>query len=417
MPMNRNQSTGLEFIPEDKKKKAPVREKTAKTPPSSPQGPEITRVRGGIDRTMLVLIIIMVSFGSVMVFSASYPYALDKYGDSMYFVWRQLAFLAVGFAAMFVASWIEPSVYEKYTPLFFGIVCLLLVAVLFAGFDAGGAQRWIGIPGTSFGVQPSEFMKLAIAMILAKYYSYYQKQVLDKRSFKTASLYGIGLPLLIIVGVCVLVMLEKHVSGTIIIFAIGMMIVFCGGARKIWFGVAGVMAVCAASLLISFSAHARLRVDTWLHPENYSAQNEIWQTIHGLNAVGSGGFLGVGLGQSRLKHRFVSMPQNDFIYSIIAEELGFVGSVAVIALFAVFVWRGFVIANRAPDPFMKLTAIGIVGKVGMQAFLNIAVVTNTIPNTGITLPFFSYGGSALVILMAEMGLLLSISRYSYQDKL
>jgi len=415
--MNVQQNTGLEFIPDEKKnKKPPVKEKKRQMVPP-PEGPAITRTKGGVDRAMLVLIIILVSFGSVMVFSASYPYALDKYGDSMYFVWKQLGFIAIGFAAMFVASLIDLSVYEKLTPLFFGIVCLMLIAVLVMGTEAGGAQRWLYIPGTSFGVQPSEFMKLALPMILAKYYTYYQKQVLDQRSFKIASLYGIGLPMLIVIPVCALVALEKHVSGTIIVFAIGMMIIFCGGARKIWFGIAGVSAAGAAALLIAVSSHARLRVDSWLHPENYSQQGEIWQTLNGLSAVGSGGVLGVGLGQSLLKHRFVSMPHNDFIFSILAEELGYVGCLAVIGLFAAFVWRGFVIANRAPDPFMKLTAIGIVGKVGMQAFLNIAVVTNSIPNTGITLPFFSYGGSALIILLAEMGLLLSISRYSYQDKL
>ena len=153
-----------------------------------------------------------------------------------------------------------------------------------------------------------------------------------------------------------------------------------------------------------------------MNPEKYSSQSETWQTLQGLNAVGSGGFFGVGLGQSLQKHMFVSQPQNDFIFAIICEELGFVGAIATICLFIAFVWRGIVIAQKAPDTFSKLVVTGIVSKVAIQALLNMAVVTNTIPNTGISLPFFSYGGSSLVMLLVEMGIILCISKYSYQSK-
>ena len=152
----------------------------------------------------------------------------------------------------------------------------------------------------------------------------------------------------------------------------------------------------------------------WLHPENYSPTGKIWQTLQGLYAVGSGGLFGVGLGNSRQKHLYVSQPQNDFVFSIIAEELGFAGSLFVIVLFMLLVWRGFVIALKAPDTFSSLVVIGLTSKVALQAILNIAVVTNTIPNTGISLPFFSYGGTALLVQLAEMGIILAISRYSYQ---
>ncbi len=202
----------------------------------------------------------------------------------------------------------------------------------------------------------------------------------------------------------------------IIMFMIGMVVIFAGGARKIWFIIAGAVAAVGGGLVITLSEYARERVDVWLHPENYSAQNQVWQTLQGLYAIGSGGFLGVGLGNSRQKHLFVSEPQNDFIFSIICEELGFVGAVTVILLFVMFIWRGFVIALRAPDTFSSLLVAGIVGKVAIQAILNISVVTAMIPNTGISLPFFSYGGSALAMLLGEMGIILSISRYSYEQK-
>ena len=164
-----------------------------------------------------------------------------------------------------------------------------------------------------------------------------------------------------------------------------------------------------------FTDYAKKRIDVFLHPENYSYQVETWQTINGLNAVGSGGWLGVGLGNSYMKYSYVSAPQNDFIFSIVCEELGFVGAVGLILLFALFAWRGFIIAMRAPDTFSSLVVIGITSKVTIQTILNIGVVTNVIPNTGIALPFFSYGGSALLLLLAEMGVILAVSRYSYKE--
>ena len=168
--------------------------------------------------------------------------------------------------------------------------------------------------------------------------------------------------------------------------------------------------------IIAFTDYATKRLDIFRNPENYSVQSEVWQTLQGLYAVGSGGFFGVGLGNSRQKHLFVSQPQNDFIFAIVCEELGLIGAVAVIALFVAFFMRGLIISKRVPDVFSKLTVIGIVSKVVIQAFLNIAVVTNLIPNTGVSLPFFSYGGSALIILFMEMGVLLCISRYSCLEK-
>lgn len=374
---------------------------------------DIVRVRGGIDRPMLIIILILVCFGSVMVFTSSYAFAFSKFGDSYYFIRRQLVFALLGIAAMLGASFFDYRIIRKLSRLYFIVVGLLLVAVLFKGSAEGEARRWLYLG--FFAFQPSEFMKLGLAMTLADYYQLAEKQARDKR-FWVSSVFGTFIPVALLAVVCALIVLENHISGTIIMFGIGLLIIFCAGGKLVWLlGVGGGFAVIVTAV-ITATGYATKRLDIWLHPENYSAQSEVWQTLQGLYAVGSGGMLGVGLGESRQKHLFVSQPQNDFIFSIICEELGFVGAVIVLLLFAVFVWRGFTIAMKAPDTFSKLTVIGIVGKVGIQALLNIAVVTASIPNTGVTLPFFSYGGSSLSILLLEMGIVLAISRYSIEQK-
>lgn len=376
-------------------------------------GADVYREQGAIDRPMLVIILLLICFGSIMVFSASYAYALDEMGDSYYFIKRQIIFAVIGIFIMFAVSFVDYRFIRLATPLYFGVSILLLVAVLVMGIAEGEAVRWIDLGPFTF--QPSEIMKLGLVLMLGWYYSLTEKQVRE-RKFWGSSFFGTFIPLLIVAGVCVLIALERHISGTIIMFAIGMIVIFVAGGKLIWFAFASVGFVAAVAGIITFTDYATKRLDIWLHPENYSAQSEVWQTLQGLYAVGSGGFFGVGLGNSRQKHLFVSQPQNDFIFAVIGEELGFVGATLVIILFVVFIWRALVIAKRAPDTFSKLVATGIAAKVGIQAFLNIAVVTATIPNTGISLPFFSYGGTALLILFLEMGVLLSISRYSYLQK-
>jgi len=378
---------------------------------------DIVRIRGDMDRSFLILVIILICFGSVMVFSASYAYALASRDNSYYFIERQIAFVAIGLGAMlFVANFIDYRLIKKLTGLYFLGVCLLLVLVLVVGASEGEAQRWLLIPGTGIGVQPSELMKLGIVLILAKYFSDNEEYLFRRKFFLEPVMRRLLVPFFIVVFICGLVALEKHFSGVIILFMIGAVVIFAAGGQLSWIISAAVAFVVGIVSVIKTVPYARNRIDVWLHPENYSSQSETWQTIQGLNAVGSGGFFGVGLGQSIQKHMFVSQPQNDFIFAIICEELGFVGAVAAIALFTAFVWRGTVIAQNAPDTFSKLVVIGIVSKVAIQAVLNMAVVTNTIPNTGISLPFFSYGGSSLVMLLFEMGIVLSISRYSYQKK-
>ena len=216
--------------------------------------------------------------------------------------------------------------------------------------------------------------------------------------------------------VVLLVAAERHISGVMIIAMIGAVVMFMGGTRLKWFAlVAGVVAV-AGFLLITFSSYADTRIQLWLNIEEMDPLGEAWQTLQGLYAIGSGGLFGLGLGNSRQKFGFVSEPQNDFIFTIICEELGFFGAITVLVLFALLVWRGFKIAANAPDRFSALTVYGLVFKTALQAALNIAVVTNSMPNTGISLPFFSSGGTALAIQIFEMGIVLNISRFSYVDK-
>ena len=378
---------------------------------------DIVRIKGDMDRTFLILVIVLICFGSVMVFSASYAYALASRGNSYYFIQKQITFVTIGVLAMlFVANFIDYRTMKKYTPHLFIGICIALFAVLVIGTAEGEAKRWLIIPGTGFGVQPSEFMKLGIVLMLAKYFADNEKNLFRHQKKWDPVKKRLGIPFGIVLGVCFLVALEKHFSGVIILFLIGACVIFAAGGQLKWLlGAASVFGTLLFGVIM-LVPYARGRIDIWRHPENYSSQSETWQTLQGLNAVGSGGFFGVGLGQSLQKHMFVSQPQNDFIFAIICEELGFVGAIATISLFIAFVWRGLVIAQKAPDTFSKLTVIGIVSKVGIQAVLNMAVVTNTIPNTGISLPFFSYGGSSLIILLIEMGIILSISRYSYQQK-
>ena len=215
--------------------------------------------------------------------------------------------------------------------------------------------------------------------------------------------------------ICLLVMLEKHLSGIIIISLIGLMVMVVSGTRLKLLGLFALLGGAGIVALALFTDYTKRRIEIWFNPEKFPQEGG-WQTLQGLRAIGSGGIFGLGLGNSRQKYSYVSQPQNDFIFTITCEELGFIGAAAVIILFSILVWRGVVIALRAPDNFSQLVAIGISFKVALQVLLNIAVVTNAAPNTGISLPFFSYGGTAMVVQLAEMGTLLAISRHTLEKK-
>lgn len=395
-----------------------VRRESMSAVPTRGKEENIVRTRGGVDRVMLSLILILLALGSIMVFSASYPSALAEEGDSMYYIKRQLLFSVIGIAAMLFASIVPLSWYKKLTPAFFLFATFLLIIVLIPGIGIsnGEARRWLGLKAIGFTFQPSELMKVALVMMLAWYLDTFREKVLDRSEWKKTFLWSALIPCAFVGAACILVLLEKHLSGTIIMGLIGLSVMVVGSVHPGWMAaIVGVGGSTAVGLFLAMNPYALKRILTFTD-ENADKLDEAWQTTQGLLAIGSGGFLGVGLGGSRQKYSYVSEAQNDFIFTIWCEEMGFVGAVALILLFLFFIWRGYVIAMRAPDIFSCLVVMGIICQVGIQAFLNIAVVTDVVPNTGVALPFFSYGGTSLIILLAEMGIVLAISKHSYQKK-
>jgi cell division protein FtsW len=291
---------------------------------------------------------------------------------------------------------------------------LLLLLVLVVGVAEGEAQRWIDLGFIT--IQPSEIAKMAVVMVLALYMSKYEKEITSKHAFGGSFRKGVIVPMMIIGLICGLVMLERHISGLMIIGIIGVAVMFLGGTRIKWLAMfLGIIGV-AGVLLILFSSYAQTRVDIWWNIDEADPLGSAWQTLQGLYAIGSGSFFGLGLGSSRQKFGYVSQPQNDFIFTIICEELGFIGAFIFIALFALLIWRGIKIGQRAPDRFCALVVWGLTFKIALQVAMNIAVVTNSMPNTGISLPFFSSGGTSLMLQIFEIGIILSISRFSTEKK-
>ncbi len=359
------------------------------------------------DRPLLLLVLTLVLIGSLMVFSASFAYAEARYGDSGYFSRKQLLFVSLGIALMLAVSRIPPHLFKKGASPLFLITVLLLLATLAFGLTGNGAQRWIALGPLTF--QPSELAKLSLVLILSSYFSRHGEEISEgkRESFR----FGILYPFLYIGCICVLVVLQRHLSGLIILSSIGLLIMFVAGSSKKILGLlcgGGGLGVAALAFALPY---AKERITVWLNPAAYPLEGG-WQTLQGLMAIGSGGFFGLGLFKSRMKYSWVSEPANDFIFTITCEELGFIGALLILLLFFLFIRRAFLIGVKNPDPFCRLTAVGISIKVAVQVLLNVAVVTNAIPNTGISLPFFSYGGSSLLMLFAEMGILLSISRSS-----
>ena len=281
------------------------------------------------------------------------------------------------------------------------------------GFVGNGAQRWISIGPLT--IQPSEIGKLSLIMMLARYFSDFEERACQKKSGRTALVYGTLIPSAIMLLPIILVMLQKHLSCIIILGAIGLLLIFSAGVNPKYISFFCFFAVCAVTYLAFFTDYTKERITVWQDPEAYKLTGG-WQTLQGLMAIGSGGVFGVGLGNSVLKHCYVSEPANDMVFAILCEELGLVGAVIALALFGFLIFRGSVIAMRSDDVYSRLVALGICIKMAVQVLLNVSVVTNTIPNTGISLPFFSYGGSSLVMLFFEMGILLSISRRSRMTK-
>ncbi len=363
-----------------------------------------------MDLPFLVLVLTLVAFGLVMLYSASYAVALYRRNDAFAYIRPQLLFAAVGLIALYLASRVDYHIYHKLAWPMLGLSLVLLVVVLFMP-EYNGCKRWIVLPGLGT-LQPSEIAKFSVILTFSHIIS------LNHQRMKRFSV-GV-LPFAAILGVlAVLMLLEPHLSGTLLLFGIGAVLMFVGGTGMRWFALAGGLGAAAIAgaviLLPDLVPYAADRLSSWIDPFS-DPLGDGHQTIQSLYAIGSGGAIGLGLGNSRQKYLYVPEPQNDFIFSILCEELGFIGACLVILLFVLLLLRGAVIALRAPDKFGALLTVGFVVQVVMQAVLNMAVVTNTIPNTGISLPFFSSGGTSLMMLLGEMGIVLSVSRQGLQEK-
>ena len=367
----------------------------------------IFSLANGFDMPFLIILLLILVVGLICQYSASYPYAYYwNDGDSYFYIRKQVMFALLGVAAMLIISTVDYHILHYFAIPAMVISWVLLVIVLFSGSDV---RRWIRLPGIQF--QPSEIAKFALILLFAHLISLNHKKM---KTFTRGYL-----PFILILGItCGLVVIEPHLSGTMLLLAIGLIMMYVGGTRLVYLlGTMG-LGIGAVVYMVVFRGYEQDRINVWLHPfEAYAAnRDEAWQTIQSLYAIGSGGLMGQGLGNSRQKHMFLPEPHNDFIFAVVCEEMGFIGAVLVILLFALLVWRGITIGMKSPDKFGSLLAIGLTAQVGVQVILNIAVVSNTIPNTGISLPFFSYGGTSLVMLLAQMGVVLAISRHSRAEK-
>ena len=371
----------------------------------------IFRLRSGIDWPFALLVLILLSIGTTFVFSSSYIYAKYKFDDSYFFIRKQIGWVAVALIGMIgVTRFGDYLLLKKLALPIFGISYALLWAVFFFGADANGAKRWIYLGPIS--VQPSEIVKFSVILLISSYIVWLEGKGRDTiRSFR----YGVMPFGILVVMIGLPLYLQPHLSAMIIIFALIFILMYLGGVRT---GVLGGLLGSGGFLmlvLILFTSHGQSRINAWLHPE-LDPLGDGWQPLQSLYAIGSGGLWGVGLGQSKQKHLYLPEPQNDYIFAVICEEMGFLFAVAVIILFVLLIWRGIHIAKNAPSKFSSLLVMGIAIQIGLQVFFNIGVVTGALPSTGVALPFFSYGGSSLVIFMAEMGVILNVSRYSYTEK-
>ena len=358
-----------------------------------------------IDYTLLITVLLLLTIGLIMVLSASSPTSLSESGNSYKYFIKQGIFAIVGLIAMTFISNIDYRFYKKFYKIAYIIAIILLVAVLAFGKTLNNAKRWIYIT-ESLSFQPSELVKFCMII-------FYAGILTKNREELKYLIKGWGKHLIMLVPIIGLLIIEPHISASVVIIGIvGIMMVIAGCKLcQIVVPGIGIVVPLAGILLLKVKkfAHAIERITTFIDPWQ-DKLGKGYQVIQSLYAIGSGGLFGAGLGQSKQKYLYLPEPQNDFIFSVLAEELGFIGCTFVIILFAIFIWRGILIAMKAPDMFGSLVAVGITAMIGIQVIVNIAVVTSSMPATGMPLPFFSYGGTALVILLCQIGVLLNISR-------
>ena len=368
---------------------------------------------GHFDTPFLILVLTLLGIGLVTLFSSSYASSLYYLGNSYYYILRQLFFAVVGVAAMLAASLVNYRFLRNFSWLAYG-VSLILMAACYLFPAQQGAQRWIQLGPLSF--QPSEIAKFAVILLFA--------HLMDRDKDKMGRMIEGTWRYIVLYGaVAVILIFQLHLSGTLLIGFIALTMMLVGGTKfsnllKIGVPLLVLLLVVAFLLqdfILEQFAHVVTRLTYWLDPFSTTDPGS-YQTRQSLLAIGSGGLWGVGFGESRQKHMYLPEVRNDFVFAIVCEELGFIGASLVIILFAMLVWRGYHIAMHARDRFGSLLVTGITTQIGLQAFLNIAVVTNLIPNTGISLPFFSYGGTALLIMLAEIGVVLAVSRQARHEK-
>ena len=362
----------------------------------------------GIDRPFLIILLVLLAIGLGMLYSASSAQSLydTKYSVSTRYLQKQAACALIGLGAMWVCSRIEPAFWLKAAWPLYGISIALLLGVLLFGQSVNGAKRWINIAGIQF--QPSEIAKFTLILLFARLTKGFGPQA---KQFRYGVL-GFGAALL---GILVPLALEKHLSAILLMGMVAVVMMFVAGTSPKWLIAGACAAAVFVIIYISYMGYAGDRVSAWLYPEGDPSDTG-YQILQSLYAIGSGGLLGLGLGKSRHKYLYLPFQYNDYIFAVVCEELGLVGALLIIVLFAALILRGYWIALHAADRFSTVLAAGLVTLIAVQTILNLCVVTNLLPSTGIALPFFSYGGTALAVNLGEMGIVLGISRYRNQAK-
>ncbi len=394
------------------KRKASAGRKKEMTSEGVSKGYSEKPLSGPMDYPFLIILMTLLALGIIMMFSASYAWAISEGLDGAYYAKRQMAMAAVGIVLMLITARFDYHFYRKPIIVFgfFAVAIVLMILCRIGPFTDphNDSYRWVSFGPLSF--QPSEVMKFAVILLFSYLIS------INYSKLKYAK-YGVLPFMLVLLVVVALMAIQPHISGTVIICAIGIVMMFVGGTNikhLLVLGAIGVTGIVVIVLLLSTKfgfTYFEDRMISWIDPFNDEAAAETWQTRNSLIAIGSGGIFGLGFGNSRQKFLYLPEAKNDFVFAVVCEELGFFGAIVVIVLFLLFIGRGFFIASRACDKFGMMLATGLTVQIGIQALLNIAVVTNTIPNTGVSLPFFSYGGTALIMQLVQMGVILNVSRY------
>ena len=366
-----------------------------------------TKSKEPVDFILLVTVLILLLTGIIMVLSASSPTSLSEYGDSYKYLYKQAFSAGIGLVVMSILAKVDYRFFKRYYKIIY-IFCIGLLCLIFLfGSSAKGATRWSDLGIIKF--QPSEVAKVGIIIFYAEYLTRKKDKI---NTFKE----GFLKPLLWLIPIIIIVyVFQNHLSATFVICVLAVLLMFMAGTKISYFIKLGVPVIAAGILYIVKKGGFRLtRIFSFFNPWA-DATDSGWQIIQSLYAIGSGGLFGAGLGNSKQKYLYIPEPHNDFIFAVLAEELGFVGCTLVILLFGVFIWRGIVIAMKSKDMFGGLLAIGITSLIAVEVIINIAVVTASMPVTGMSLPFFSYGGTALIIQLATVGILLNISRTNKKE--